>query len=119
VKHCVGSSSLDTSDAGCGTDGSSSNDCATCSFSKGRLSLLNSCILAHATPRYGLFYVALCLSSCQSPPYRVTALIFFPWAVGGLKRRTLYPHLFLLSRADMNVIHSLFAYVDLVLLRAT
>jgi hypothetical protein len=75
-------------------------------------------MLAHATPRYGFLVVLSCSSSCQRPPYKMTALVFFPWAVGGLKRRTSYPCLFLLSRADTNVIHSLFAWADLALLRA-
>ena len=61
----------------------------------------------------------LCSSLCQLPPYNVTALALFPVAAGGLNRRTLYPRLFLWSRADMNVIHSLFACADLALLRAT
>jgi hypothetical protein len=48
----------------------------------------------------------------------VTALALFPVATGGLNRRTLYPHLFLWSRADTKVILSLLACADLVLLRA-
>jgi hypothetical protein len=117
VNCCVGSLLLDSSDAGRGANGSSSNDSMVGSFSEGRLSLSNSCMSAHVTPRYGLFDVVSCSSSCQSPPYRVTALVFFPKAADGLKRRTSYPHLFLLSRADTNVICSLFACADLVLLR--
>jgi hypothetical protein len=100
VRHCVGSLSLDSSDAGRGTRGSSSDDSAICSSSKGRLSPLNSCMLGHVTLRYGFFNVLLCLSSCQSPPYKVTALVFFPNDGGGLKRRMLYPLLFLWSKAD-------------------
>jgi hypothetical protein len=47
----------------------------------------------------------------------VIALALFPVAAGGLNRRTLYPHLFLWSRADTKVILSLLACADLVLLR--
>ena len=114
---CVGSSLLNTFNVDRGAAGSSSHDSAMGSFSEGRLSPSNSCISARVTPRYGLFDVALCSSLCQSPLYRVTALVFFPRAACGLKRRTLYPRLFLLSSANMNVIRLLFACADLVLLR--
>jgi hypothetical protein len=59
----------------------------------------------------------LCSSLCQLPSYKVTALALFPVAAGGLNKRTLYPCLFLWSRADMNVIRLLFACADLGLLR--
>jgi hypothetical protein len=78
VRHCIGSSSLDSSKVRCGAGGSSSDDSAACSFSEGRLSPSNSCMSALVTPRYGLLNVVLCSSLCQSPPYRVTALVFFP-----------------------------------------
>jgi hypothetical protein len=60
-----------------------------------------------------------CSSSCHWFLYKVTALALFPMDAGGLNRRTLYPHLFLWSRADTKVILSLLACADLVLLRAT
>jgi hypothetical protein len=60
-----------------------------------------------------------CLSLCQLPLYSVTALALFPVATGGLNRRMSYPCFFLWSRADMNVIRSLFACADLALLRVT
>jgi hypothetical protein len=63
--------------------------------------------------------VLSCSSSCQLPLYSVTALALFPMIAGGLNRRTSYPHLFLWSRADMNVIHSLFACAELGFLRVT
>jgi hypothetical protein len=63
--------------------------------------------------------VLSCSSSCQLPSYSVTALALFPVIAGGLNRRTSYPHLFLWSRVDTNVICLLFACVDLGLLRAT
>jgi hypothetical protein len=119
VKCCVGSSSLELSDTGRGAGGSSSDNSAMGSLSEGMLSPSNSWMSAHVTLRYGFLVVLSCSSSCQSPLYRVIALVFFPWAVGGLKRRTLYPCLFLLSRADMNVILSLSACTNFALLRAT
>jgi hypothetical protein len=51
VSHCVGSSSLGSSDAGCGAVGSSSDDSPTASFSEGRLSPSKSCILVWMTLR--------------------------------------------------------------------
>jgi hypothetical protein len=114
----MGSLSLELSDTGRSAGGSSSDDSVMCSLSEGTLSLLNSWMSAHATPRYGFLVVLSCSSLCQSPPYKVTTLVFFPKAAGSLKRRMSYPHLFLLSRADTNVIHSLFACADLALLRA-
>jgi hypothetical protein len=51
--------------------------------------------------------------------YKVTALAFCPVAAGGLNKRTSYPHLFLGSSADMNVILLLVVYADHGLLRAT
>jgi hypothetical protein len=48
----------------------------------------------------------------------VTALAFCPVVAGGLNKRTSYPHLFLGSSADMNVILSLVACADCGLLRA-
>ena len=51
AKHCVGSSSLDSSETGCGAGGSSSDDSATCSFSEGRDSPSNSYISGCAIPR--------------------------------------------------------------------
>jgi hypothetical protein len=58
-----------------------------------------------------------CSSSCQWPLYTVTALAFCPVDAGGLNRRTLYPHLFLWSSADMNVILLLVACANHGLLR--
>jgi hypothetical protein len=63
--------------------------------------------------------VLLCSSSCQFPLYRVTALAFFPVVAGGLNKRMLYPHLFLWSSADTNVILSLVACAHCGLLRVT
>jgi hypothetical protein len=60
-----------------------------------------------------------CLSLCHWSLYKVTALALFSVDAGGLNRRTLYPHLFLWSRADTKVIPSLFACANLVLLRVT
>jgi hypothetical protein len=60
----------------------------------------------------------LCSSSCHWSLCKVTALALFPVDAGGLNRRTSYPRLFLWSRADTKVIHSLFACANLVLLRA-
>jgi hypothetical protein len=60
-----------------------------------------------------------CSSSCQFPSYKVTALALFPVIAGGLNRRSSYPHLFLWSSADTNVILLLLACADLGLLRAT
>jgi hypothetical protein len=51
VRHCVGSSSLDSSDAGHSAGGSSSDDSAIHLFSEGRLSPSNSCMSGRATPR--------------------------------------------------------------------
>ena len=88
-------------------------------MSDGRLSLSNSWMSSRSTPRYGFLVQTLCSSSCQWSAYRVTALAFFPVAAGGLNKRTSYPHLFLGSSADMNVILSLVACADCGLLRAT
>jgi hypothetical protein len=71
------------------------------------------------TPRYGLPEALSCSSSCQRPPNRVVALVFFPRFGGGLNRRMSYPHLFLWSNADTKVIRSLVACADFNLLRAT
>ena len=49
----------------------------------------------------------------------MTALGFFPSIAGGLHRRTLYPLLFRLSRADKNSIRELFACGEPFLLKAT
>jgi hypothetical protein len=48
VRHCVGFSSLDSSDAGRGAGGSLSDDSVICSPSEGRLSLSNSCMSGRA-----------------------------------------------------------------------
>jgi hypothetical protein len=72
-----------------------------------------------STPRYGFLVLTLCSSSCQLFAYRVTALAFCPVAADGLNKRMLYPHLFLRSSAEMNVILSLVACADRGLLRAT
>jgi hypothetical protein len=114
----VGSSLLDSSGCGWGAIGSLSEDLAICSFSEGRLSPSNLCMLGCPTPRYGLLVAASCSSLHQVPLYRVTALVFFPVLTGGQNRRTLYPLLFLLSNTDMNVMCLLFACAELVLLRA-
>jgi hypothetical protein len=45
VRHCVGSSSLDSSNSGLGAAGSSSEDSGIRLLSEGRLSPSNSCIL--------------------------------------------------------------------------
>jgi hypothetical protein len=76
-------------------------------------------MLSRLTPRYGLLVQTSCSSSCQLSAYRVTALAFCPVAAGGLNKRTSYPHLFLGSNADTNVILSLVACADRGLLRAT
>jgi hypothetical protein len=88
-------------------------------LSDGRLSPSNSWISSHSIPRYGFLVLTLCLSSCQWPLYSVTALAFCPVDAGGLNKRTSYPHLFLWSSADTNVILSLDACADCGLLRAT
>ena len=49
--HCVSSSSLELSDSGRSTVGSSSDNSGTCSLSDGRLSPLNLCMLSCMTPR--------------------------------------------------------------------
>jgi hypothetical protein len=54
VSHCMGSSSLDTSDVRCRIGGSLSDDSAAHLFSEGRLSPSNLWMSALATPRYGL-----------------------------------------------------------------
>jgi hypothetical protein len=112
-------SSLESSDSGLSVVGSSSDDLGICSLSDGRLSPLNSWISSCLIPGYGLLVLTSCLSSCQWPSYTVTALAFCPVDVSGLNRRTLYPHLFLWSSADTNVILSLVACADCGLLRAT
>jgi hypothetical protein len=48
----------------------------------------------------------------------VTALAFWHVDAGGLNSKTSYPHLFLGSRVDTNVIHSLDACAEHGLLRA-
>jgi hypothetical protein len=58
------------------------------------------------------------INLCHCPSYRVTALAFCPVCAGGLNKRTSYPHLFLWSSADTNVILSLDACADRGLLRA-
>jgi hypothetical protein len=75
-------------------------------------------MLALATPRYGFPEAESCSSSCQRPPYRVTALVFFADLSGGLNKRTSYPRLFLWSRADTKVIRSFVDCADPNLLRA-
>jgi hypothetical protein len=112
-------SSLESSDCGLGAVGSSSDDSGTHLLSDGRLSPSNSWMSGRLIPRYGFLVLTLCSSSCQWPSYTVTALAFCPVDAGGLNKRTLYPHLFLGSSADTNVILSLFACADLGLLRAT
>jgi hypothetical protein len=72
-----------------------------------------------STPRYGFLVLTLYSSSCQWPSYTVTALAFCPVDASGLNKKTSYPHLFLWSSADMDVILLLFACADLGLLRAT
>jgi hypothetical protein len=118
--HWVGSSlSLELGEFGLGRAGSSSDDSTVASCSDGRLSLLKLWMLTLDTPRYGLPEVVSCSSSCQRPPNRVTALVFFPKFAGGLNRRTSYPRLFLWSSADTKVIQSLVACADFDLLRVT
>ena len=51
ARHCMGFLSLDSSDAGCGADGFSSDESGICLFSEGRLSPLNLCMLGRAIPR--------------------------------------------------------------------
>jgi hypothetical protein len=68
--------------------------------------------------RYGFLVQTSCSSSCQWPSYKVTALAFCPVAAGGLNKRMLYPHLFLGSSADTNVILSLVNCANCGLLRA-
>jgi hypothetical protein len=107
VRRCVGSSSLDSSDCGLGTAGSSSDEFGMGSLSDGRLSPSNSWISSRSTPRYGFFVLMSWSSSCHHPSYKVTALALCPVCAGGLNRRTSYPRLFLWSSADTNVILSL------------
>jgi hypothetical protein len=115
----VGSSSLELSDSGLGLVGSLSEDSGIGSLSDGRLSPSNSCMSSRSTPRYGFLILTSWLSLCHRPSCKVTALAFCLVCAGGLNRRTLYPHLFLWSRADTNVILSLDACADHGLLRAT
>ena len=120
VPRCVGSSSsLESGDLGLGRAGSLSEDSIVASCSDGRLSPSKSWMSALATPRYGLPEVESCSSSCQRPPYRVTALVFFADLSGGLNKRTSYPRLFLWSSADMKVIRSFVLCANFDLLRAT
>jgi hypothetical protein len=122
VRWGIGSSSLESlesSDLGLGTLGSSSDDTGTGSLSDGRLSPSNSWMSSLSTPRYGVLVLASWSSSCHRPSYRVTALAFCPVCAGGLNKRTSYPRLFLWSSADTNVILSLDAWADRGLLRAT
>jgi hypothetical protein len=113
------SSSLDWGDLGLGRVGSSSDDSTVASWSDGRLSPLNLCMLGLGIPRYGFFARVLWSSSCHRPLYRVTARAFWFVFAGGLNKRTLYPRLFLVSSAETNVILSLVACADRGLLRAT
>jgi hypothetical protein len=110
---------VESSDCGLGTVGSLSDDLGTHSLSDGRLSLSNLWMSGHSIPRYGFLVQTSCSSSCQWFSNTVTALAFWPMAAGGLNRRMSYPHLFLGSRADTNVILSLVACADRGLLRAT
>jgi hypothetical protein len=120
VFHCVGSSSsLESGDLGLGNVGSSSKDSIVASCSDGRLSPSKSWMSTLATPRYGLPEVESCSSSCQRPPYRVTALVLFADFGGGLNKRTSYPRLFLWSSVDTKVIRSFVACANFNLLRAT
>jgi hypothetical protein len=98
--------------------GSSSDDSGMGSLSDGRLSPLNLWISSRLIPRYGFLVLTSWSSSCHRPSYRVTALAFCLVCAGGLNKRTLYPHLFLWSSADTNVILSLDACADRGLLRA-
>jgi hypothetical protein len=118
--RCMGSSSLlELGDLGLGKTGSSSEDSIVASCSDGRLSPSKSWMSALATPRYGLPEAESCSNSCQRPPYKVTALVFFADFGGGLNRRMSYPHLFLWSSADTKVIRSFVLCADFNLLRAT
>jgi hypothetical protein len=111
--------SLESSDCGLGAVGSSSDEFGTHSLSDGRLSPSNLWMSGRLTPRYGFLVQTSCSSSCQWSVYRVTALAFCPVAAGGLNKRTSYPHLFLGSSADTNVILSLVACANHGLLRVT
>jgi hypothetical protein len=111
--------SLESSDCGLGTAGSSSDELGTHLLSDGRLSPSNLWMSSCSTPRYGLLVRTSCSSSCQLSAYRVTALAFCPVPAGGLNKTTSYPHLFLGSSADTNVILSLVACADHSLLRVT
>jgi hypothetical protein len=51
VNHCIGSSSLASSDAGHGAAGSLSDNSSTGLFSEGRLSSSKSCISVRMIPR--------------------------------------------------------------------
>jgi hypothetical protein len=120
VFRCVGSLLLlESGELGLGRAGSSSKDSIVASCSDGRLSLSKSWMSTLETPRYGLSEVVSCSSSCQRPVYKVTALVFFPDFGGGLNKRTLYPHLFLWSSADMKMIRSFVDCADFDLLRVT
>jgi hypothetical protein len=110
---------LESSDCGLGAVGSLSDESGTRSLSDGRLSPTNLWMSRCSTLRYGFHVLTSCSSSCQLSAYRVTALAFCPVAAGGLNKRTLYPHLFLRSSANTNVILSLVACADRGLLRAT
>ena len=86
---------LDSGDLGLGRVGSSFESSTVGSQSDGRLSLSNLWILSRLIPRYGLFVLTSWSSLCHRPSYSVTALAFCPVCVGGLNKRTSYPHLFL------------------------
>jgi hypothetical protein len=116
----VGASSLlDSGDLGLGRIGSSSESSTVGLWSDGRLSPLNLWMSGLATPRYGFLERVSWSSSYQRSSYRVTALAFWPVDAGGLNSRTSYPHLFLGSSADTNVIRSLTDCAECGLLRAT
>jgi hypothetical protein len=110
---------LNSGDFGLGRMGSLSESSIAGTWSDGRLSPSNLWMLGLATPRYGFLERVSWSNSCQRLSYRVTALAFWPVDAGGLNNRTSYPHLFLGSRADTNVIRSLDACAERGLLRAT
>jgi hypothetical protein len=112
-------SSLDLGDVGLSKVGSSFEYSTLTSRSDGRLSLSYLWMLGLAIPRYGFFEWVSWSSSCQRSSYRVTALAFWFVDAGGLNSRTSYPHLFLGSSADTNVIRSLDVCAKCGLLRAT
>ena len=74
---------------------------------------------ALGSPKYGYLVAVSCSSSCQCPSYNVTAQGFFPFEAVVLNMRKSYPLVFWLSRADMNVMHLLFACNEPLCCRAT